>query len=356
MSIPLSSPRSNLCTKATVIDTPCFDVIDAHNHLGDDFGGGWIHKPISLLEETLERARVKVLVDLDGGWNEDIFYSHLKLKEKRPERFRMFGGVDWSKWSLHKNRFGEWAAKRLQKQVEYGADGLKIWKRLGMYVHDHNNRLVDVNDERLFPLWHTASELKIPVLIHVGDPVSFFQPFDHHNERWDELNKYPEYRYHDLGIVDLTKILSDFKKLVINNPNTVFIGAHVGCYAENLSWVSDMLTECPNFYVDISGRINELGRQPYTSREFFMQHEDRILFGLDSGPNLESYKIYYRFLETKDEYFSYSDTGDRLNGRWNIYGIHLPRSILKKIYFSNAKRVILDSKENYHKLISNSNL
>ena len=39
------------------------------------------------------------------------------------------------------------------------------------------------------------------------------------------------------------------------------------------------MARCPNFYVDISARISELGRQPYSSRRFFIEHADQIMFG-----------------------------------------------------------------------------
>ena len=98
----------------------------------------------------------------------------------------------------------------------------------------------------------------------------------------------------------------DWRDLVERHPRTTFIGAHVGCYAENLAWVGALLDRCPNFYVDIAARIGELGRQPYSARRFFTQYADRILFGIDAGPDLETYRLYYRFLETDDEYFNYN--------------------------------------------------
>jgi predicted TIM-barrel fold metal-dependent hydrolase len=128
--------------------------------------------------------------------------------------------------------------------------------------------------------------------------------------------------------------------MVMRHPSTIFIGAHVGCYAENLAWVGNMLDQCPNFYVDISGRIGELGRQPFTSRKFFIDHQDRILFGSDMGPDLDSYRVYYRFLETDDEYFNYGTSEIPSQGRWNVYGLNLPDEVLKKIYYTNARRVL----------------
>jgi predicted TIM-barrel fold metal-dependent hydrolase len=127
--------------------------------------------------------------------------------------------------------------------------------------------------------------------------------------------------------------------VVRRNPRTTFIGAHVGCYAENLGWVGELLDECPNFHVDISARIGELGRQPYAARKFFMQNSDHILFGSDCGPDLETYQTTYRFLETDDEYFNYNSGEIPLQGRWHAYGIFLPDSVLEKIYHLNAEKL-----------------
>jgi predicted TIM-barrel fold metal-dependent hydrolase len=128
--------------------------------------------------------------------------------------------------------------------------------------------------------------------------------------------------------------------LVQRHPKTTFIGAHVGCYAENLGWVGNLLDRCSNFYVDIGARIPELGRQPYTARQFFLRYADRIVFGSDYGPNLEAYRIMYRFLETADEYFNYTPGDLPSEGRWQIYGLYLPDDILEKIYCRNAEKIL----------------
>ena len=166
-------PQSKLVTKTTLVDKPKFPVIDAHNHLGDPFGGGWDKKPLSELLDLLDEAGVTHYVDLDGGWGEDILYAHLKhFKEGAPERFQVFGGVDWSQWATRGDEFADWAASRLKIQKEAGAQGLKIWKPFGLHVKDHKGQLVKVDDARLSPIWETAGELGLPVLIHVADPVA----------------------------------------------------------------------------------------------------------------------------------------------------------------------------------------
>jgi len=236
--------------------------------------------------------------------------------------------------------FPEFAARRLEVQKDWGAQGLKIWKNFGLQVRDQHGTLVKVDDERLDPVWETAGRLDMPVLIHVADPVAFFDPIDENNERWEEIGAHPDWAFTSPPYPPFIDILEGLKRLVLRHPETTFIGAHVGCYAENLGWVGELLDRAPNFFVDISGRIGELGRQPYTSREFFLKYPNRILFGLDEGPSVEDYCIAYRFLETRDEYFNYNASEVPGQGRWYAYGIFLPDDILLKVYRQNAIRIL----------------
>jgi len=334
-------PQSRLVTRSTRVEKPRYAVIDAHNHLGADFGGGWDQKQLSELLDRLDEAGVVKYVDLDGGWGEDLLNAHLDyFKEPAPERFQVFGGVDWAQWAERGTAFPEWAAGRLRAQKERGAQGLKIWKGLGLSVRDPQGKLVDVNDPRLVPIWETAGELGLPVMIHVADPVAFFDPIDEKNERWEEIGSHPEWAFTSPPYPPFMHIMQGLANLVARHPQTTFIGAHVGCYAENLGWVGALLERCPNFYVDISARIGELGRQPYTARRFFLQYAERILFGSDMGPQPEAYRIIYRFLETEDEYFNYNLGPVPGQGRWFIYGLHLPEDVLEKVYCGNAARIL----------------
>jgi predicted TIM-barrel fold metal-dependent hydrolase len=335
------NPVSKLVRRETKVHVPACPVIDAHNHLGADFGGGWDSRSVAELTDQLERANVTTYVDLDGGWGEEILDARLrKFKEAAPERFIFFGGPGWKHWAEDGNAFGEKAAKRFSQQVARGAQGLKIWKNFGLHVRDEKGVLVAVDDARLDPLWQMTSDLGSPVMIHVADPVAFFDPLDPSNERWDELQAHPDWHFPASQFPVFNTIIEAFARLVEKFPKLKFIGAHVGCYAENLAWVEALLHRCPNFYVDISARISELGRQPYAARRFMEKFQDRILFGIDCGPQLEAYRTYYRFLETDDEYFDYCWDGIPMQGRWKIYGLNLPKPILKKIYRENAVKIL----------------
>jgi predicted TIM-barrel fold metal-dependent hydrolase len=334
-------PKSKLVTRTTLVNKPRFPVIDAHDHLGEPFGGGWDSKPLNELLDLLDEAGVTHYVDLDGGWGEDILHRHLDyFKAKAPERFQIFGGVDWSQWESMGDGFADWAAGRLKAQKEAGAQGLKIWKPFGLHVKNHQGQLVKVDDARLSPIWEMAGELNLPVMVHVADPVAFFDTIDETNERWEEIGNHPDWAFTSPPFPPFMEIMNGFKNLVTRHSSTVFIGAHVGCYGENLGWVGKMLDECPNYYIDISARLGELGRQPYSARKFFVQYQDRILFGSDMSPNLDEYRLYYRFLETDDEYFNYNTSEVPGQGRWYVHGMYLPVDVLEKIYYKNAAALL----------------
>ena len=332
-------PISMLVTQPTFIEVPRYAVIDAHDHLGNGFGN-WSTRPIGELLERLDQAHIQVYVDLDGGWGENILQKHLDhFKHAAPERFVHAAGVDWSAWPKHGDHFGDWAADRIRQQATWGAQVLKIWKTLGLRVRDQDGKIVMPADTRLDPIWAAAGESGLPVMVHVADPVAFFEPLDANNERWEELQGHPDWHFPSPSFPPFLDIVNSMASVVERFPNTTFIGAHVGWYAENLSWVGSLLDRCPNFYVDIGARIGELGRQPYSARQFFTSYADRILFGTDAGPRLEYYQIYYRFLESNDEYFNYNPGEIPGQGRWQIYGMSLPDDVLEKIYNLNAKRV-----------------
>jgi predicted TIM-barrel fold metal-dependent hydrolase len=334
-------PKPALVVPSSRCEQPRFPVVDAHIHLSSEFGGRWRDKPIEVLIDTMDRAHVTMMVDLDGGWGEDILDANLAyFKARYSDRFVHFAGVNWQQWPIYGDEFVDYAVTRLQAQVARGAGGLKIWKPFGLHVKDQHGNLVNVDDERLMPLWEAAADLNIPVLMHVADPVAFFDPIDTHNERWEELHQHPDWQFTSPPFPRFMSIMEGFANLVRRHKNTRFIGAHVGCYAENLGWVAALLDECPNFYVDISARLGELGRQPYSARRFFLKYADRILFGTDADGHVSTYQHYYRVLETDDEYFNYDTHDPPRQGRWHIYGLYLPDDVLAKVYAQNARRLL----------------
>src|SRR4030043_475830 len=330
-------PQPTLKTKQTIPERARFQVIDVNNQLGKfnyqtfqlDFDQDWNVKDIPTALAIMDEMNVRCIVNLAGGWGDMLQMNLERYKYPYPDRFCVFTNVDFER--VDEPDFGMKWAKELEKSVKAGAQGLKVYKTLGLRIRDSHGKLLTVNDPRFAPIWETAGDLHIPVMIHSSDPVAFFQPLDENNERYEELINRPDWLFYGKDFPASINLIEQFLNLVERNPRTNFIGSHVMSYAENLGYVAHALDRYPNLYVDMTEHIGELGRQPYTARKFLIKYADRVLFGSDYPPNKDIFRTNFRFLETDDEYFDYG----RNQGRWRIYGVFLPDEVLRKIYYEN---------------------
>ncbi|HXJ39276.1 MAG TPA: amidohydrolase family protein, partial [Bryobacteraceae bacterium] len=230
-----------------------------------------------------------------------------------------------------------------------GAKGLKVLKSLGLVLREKGtNEIIHVDDKRFDPMWEAAGANKMPIAIHTSDPLAFFLPIDRYNERWEELHAHPDWGYYGKGLPSDRELQEARRNAMRRHPKTNFVCLHVAD-SEDLGYVSECMDAHPNMYVDIAARIGELGRQPRLARKFFDKYQDRIVFGTDASPSPmtpqqifgdELYQIYFRFLETEDEYFDYAPAPTPPQGRWRISGVGLPDGILRKVYRDNAARLL----------------
>jgi len=343
-SLPLEQfvPRSQLVVPEHEVPAARFPAIDAHTHL-DEHGErapnpAWRLSDAGRLFDTLSARNVRAVVDLDGWVGDRLPRAVAAYKVAYPGRAAILAAPDWSR--CQEPGWPEALVVQFRHAVAQGADGLKVSKGLGLRYCDETGKLLSLADRRLDDLWEAVGEARLPIVIHVADPVAFFTPVDRHNERWDELGARPEWSWHDKGLPSFDELLEQLISVIERHRRTTFQLAHVGCYAENLQFVADrILKPHPNAYTDISERIAELGRQPYSARRFIIENQDRVLFGTDRPPLGPWYPYYFRFLETWDEYFPHGPEEPPRQGRWNIYGIGLPDDVLEKVYFRNAEKL-----------------
>lgn len=344
-AIPLAEwePQPTVRLAVTDIDRPLVPAVDAHNHLGRWLSpdGGWMIPDVAALLDLLDRRGVRHVVNLDGRWGDELEENLERYDRAHPGRFSTFCHLDWT--LLAEPRPTARLIASLERSAAAGAKGIKVWKDLGLHVRDARGRLVLPDDRRLLPLWEAAGSLGLPICIHTADPVAFFEPLDRHNERLDELGAMPEWWFGDRSrFPTFDRLMRSLEHLVAATPGTRFMGAHVGCNAEDLDWVDRMLTTYPNFAVDIGGRLGEIGRQPRRFRRLVLDHPDRVLFGTDCFPvDAATYALHFRFLESDDEHFPYwAWDGNPPQGRWRVSAVHLPRAVLTQVYARNAQRFL----------------
>ncbi len=348
-NLPLREYRPRPTLRVPVHEVPRarVPVVDVHNHFGrrsDLFrhtgnGDDWAVEDVGKVVTLMDECNVRTVVNLDGHWGETLDANLDRYDRAYPGRFLTFCRPNWAEceepgWSVR-------LADNVRESASRGATGIKIWKDLGLGIRDETGELVLCDDKRLRPLWETAAELHLPVLVHIADPPAHFEALSAENERLEQLLAHPDWHYADPKFPRFEVLIEALEHLVVQHPETTFIGAHVGCYAQDLGWVGSMLDRCPNFYVDVAARIAELGRQPRATRRLVLRHPTRVLFGTDAFPPTKAaYSTYFRFFETDDEHFPYSQADPPRTGRWAISGVHLPDAVLTDVYRANAQRII----------------
>jgi predicted TIM-barrel fold metal-dependent hydrolase len=344
------APKSMLHLPETHVPRARFPLIDFHTHItGGDPNGSKIRFDIDPADclTVMDRKNIQTMVDLTGSYGDGLREAQRRLQEAHPGRFVVFTEPAWIKAS--DRNYAKFQADQIESDHKAGAKGLKVLKTLGLYLREAGSqKLVRIDDARFDPMWETAGALKMPVAIHVSDPEAFFLPIDRFNERWEELHAHPDWSFHGRDFPGNRDLQEARRNVMRRHPRTQFVCLHVAD-AEDLPYVSECMDSHPNMSVDIAARIGELGRQPRMARKFFDRYQDRILFGTDASGGTSYpqqtfgdalYEIYYRFLETEDEYFDYAPATVPPQGRWRIYGLGLPEQVLRKVYFENTSRLI----------------
>jgi predicted TIM-barrel fold metal-dependent hydrolase len=339
MSFEEYNPTSTLVVPENPIKRAKFPFIDVHSHQWNV-----AEETVRRLVREMDELNMGVMVNLSGRGSsrstndidgQEYMYSMIRrFNGVAPGRFIVFTNLSFREFGT-----AGWTAKAivdLEKDVANGANGLKIFKSLGLSVRDVQGNRVPVDHPDLDPVWKKAGELGIPVLIHAADPAAFWEPMDANNERWLELKLNPNRKRGADNPVPFEQIISEQHNVFRKHPGTTFINAHMGWMANNLDLASKHLDTYPNVNFGIGAIIAEFGRQPRRARKFFVDYQDRILFAKDAY-NKEEFYTYFRVLETEDEYFPYYK---KYHAFWSMYGLGLPDDVLKKVYYKNAIRII----------------
>jgi uncharacterized protein len=329
MDVEEYEPTSTLVVPETKVTKAKFPFIDVHNHQ-------WT-MPIQDLDKLvveMDSLNMGVMVNLSGFRGKYLEWSLDNVNEKYSDRFALFLNINFE--NLDDEGWPEEQLQMLEDAVEHGVKGLKIYKGLGLTDKDNEGNRIAIDDERLDPIWAKCGELGIPILIHSGEPNSFWKPKDKNNERWLELKQYPS-RYRDPEeLPSFEEIIAEQHHIFRKHPNTTFINAHLGWFGNDLGRLGELFDELPNVYTELGAVIAELGRQPRFARAWMIQYQDRVMMGKDTYKK-EEYYTYFRILETADEYFDYYR---KRHAHWKMYGLDLPDSVLKKVYYKNALNVI----------------
>jgi predicted TIM-barrel fold metal-dependent hydrolase len=322
-------PRSTLVTPEHKIDRAKYPFVDIHSHHWNPTA-----EHVDQVVKEMDTINLRVLVNLSGGTGDPLKKTLAVMKGRYPNRFVVFANLSYD--DLNTPGYGKRAAARLEQDVKNGAQGLKIFKNYGMDLKYATGERVHVDDPEFDAVWEKCAELRIPVLIHIAEPSAFFDPWDYHNERWQELREFPQRARPSSKYPPFETLIAERNRMFAKHLRTNFIAAHLAFHGNDLERLGKLFDANPNVYVDIAAVLAELGRQPFTAHDFLVKYQERVLMGKDIY-DVNEYKWYFRALETRDEYFEYYR---KRHAFWRIYGFQVPDEVLKKIYYENALKLV----------------
>jgi predicted TIM-barrel fold metal-dependent hydrolase len=332
MSIEEYEPLSMLITSETAVRRAKYPFVDIHGHQDLSMGDA----PLADLVGVMDKINLRTMVNLSGGSGASLTAQVRRARVAYPGRFVVFANVDWNR--INEPDFAKNAAAQLERDVkDGGAVGLKIFKNLGMDTFWADGTRVRTDDPRLAPIWAKCGELGIPVLIHTAEPPAFFRPIDKHNERYLELTQFPGRARPPEKYPPFDSLIAEQHRMFRAHPKTTFISAHLSWLGQDLTRLGRTLDTIPNMVVEVAAALYEIGRQPKAGRAFFVKYQDRILMGKDTFGDQDEFAVYFRIFESGDEYFPWYR---RRHAFWGMYGLALPDSVLQKVYFRNALRVV----------------
>lgn len=332
-------PVNPLVVKQTPVTKPKFPVYDFHVHLGplmeNRLSPGM---DVGEIAQGFKDIGIVGITNLKLCWG-DEFIEHLKVFEGYEDYIHTFGSVNLDR--MEDTDFAAHVDEAFKQYKAVGVRGLKLWKDIGLYRRDRSGKFFPVDDDRLRPIWEAAAKYGLITLIHIADPKTFFQPVDERNESYRTLLAHPRWSFYGPEFYTFEQMIEQQDRLLAKNPDTTFVIPHMGSFCEDYTILGGQLDRHRNMHIDISARLELLGRRPYSSREFFIKYQDRIIFGTDSnGKKPENFHPgHFRFLETFDECIQpYEKAWGKV--AHDIHGIGLPDEVLQKIYTGNAFKLL----------------
>jgi len=329
-------PESSLAVPTSHVERATAPVIDVHTHssMNNIKTAADVDEWVRVMDKTGIRTSV-VFTDATGAdfdRQADLFLG------SHPGRFQVWCGLNTA--GIDDPDYPQKAAQELERCYRKGARGVgelsdKGWGfDGGPENHRPMGQRLHVDDPRLDAFWRKCAELKIPVNVHIADHPSCWKPLGPAQERHPDFQAFNLY---GKPVPTYEELLSRRDRLLARHPDTTFILCHLSNQGNDTEALGRLLDRFPNLYLDISARDYEIGRQPRAAARFLTKYQQRVLFGTDMGRDLSMYQMWWRLLETGDEY---------LPGRtgWRLYGLELPAPVLRRLYVQNAEQLLNWSK------------
>ncbi|HZR56957.1 MAG TPA: amidohydrolase family protein [Terriglobales bacterium] len=322
-------PRSIYKIPITEVSRAKFPIIDMHSH-------AYAKTPEEIAEwvKNMDEVGIEKTIILSGATGQEFDDIHRKYGAY-PERFELWCGFDYTGYD--QAGFAQRAITTLEKCHQAGARGVGELhdKGKGLTSDRVNAFGMHPDDARMESVFERCGELGMPVNIHVADPIWMYEPMDNTNDGL--MNAFNWRLDNQPGIVGHSGMIDILERTVKKHSHTTFIACHFANLDYDLTRLGQLLERQHNLYADISARYAETAPIPRFVSQFYAKYADRLLYGTDMGFDQPMYRVTFRVLETSDEHFYETDM---FGYHWSLNGFGLPDEILRKLYQTNAQKVL----------------
>jgi predicted TIM-barrel fold metal-dependent hydrolase len=322
-------PKSIYKIPVTEVAKAKYPIIDMHSH-------PYAKTPEQIAEwvGNMDQVGVEKTVILTAAVGGD-FDAVYREYAKYPARFEVWCGFDFAGYD--QPGFGPAAIRELERCHQAGARGVGELHDKGRGMASGKSKTLGLHpdDLRMDGLFAKCGELKMPVSIHVADPIWMYQAMDRTNDGL--MNAYHWRLDNQPNIVDLSGMVDLLERAVKKHPLTTFVACHFANLDYDLTRLGELFDRNPNLYADISARYAETAPIPRFVSQFYARHADRLVYGTDMGFDKTMYRITFRILETLDEHFYESE---QFGYHWSLNGFGLPDASLKRVYRENAAKIL----------------
>jgi hypothetical protein len=281
------------------------------------------------------------------------------LKAADPQRFHFlttfsmkgFGGATWSADTV----------RHIDREIARGALGVKAWKNIGMVDRDAQKRLIMLDDRRFDGVMNHLEAKGIPLVAHQAEPKNCWLPLEAMTTENDRsyFRDHPEYHmYLHPEQPSYESLIAARDRFVARHPKLNFVGAHLASLEWSVDELARFLDAYPNATADLASRMTQVQYQsksdPGKVRGFFVKYQDRLLYGSDltenppdpngraQNPPMDSAQFAVEadtFWRSDWRYLATSEVQPIDAIKADVTGLALPKPVIDKIYYSNARRV-----------------
>ena len=328
----------------TMADFAAVRKIDAHVH--DNVADGTF---LSLArKDNFELLSINVDYPDFPGLTAQAAVAHALLK-RDPAHFHF--ATAFSMKGFGKPGWAERVNRRLSAEKAAGAVAVKIWKNVGLIETDAKGRKIMLDDPGFDPVVAHMVGLHLPLIDHQGEPKNCWLPLNEmttDNDR-EYFKAHPGYYMylHPKG-PSYETLMAARDRFVAKHPELSFVGAHLASLEWSVDRLAAFLDRFPNANVDMAARMTQVMYQSARDygkvRKFFIKYQDRLLYGSDLTQNPSDKKAEFlrdaqAFWEMDWRYLATTQTQHVADLHADIKGLSLPRAVIDKIYYRNAKRV-----------------